>query len=168
MRHLYLQSLTKPGRPFARRSLSSAAALAPDRHRHGLLHRIVGAEHRNKQFTAHHQLAQPRLVGAGEAGIRSHQTLISERPQGPRLRPVRGMDLGAVEVAVRGMQRPAARPLDGDAGMARRMAGQGHQQDLRRQVVELRHRVEAEPAPAGRTVRHTVCQRAVSPHCAGR
>ena len=56
--------------------------------------------------------------------------------------------LVAVEIGVAGVQQPAPVVLDGDAGMARGVAGQGDHQNFRRQAGQVAHAGEAVPSLA--------------------
>ncbi|MNP62996.1 hypothetical protein D3C76_1583420 [compost metagenome] len=53
-----------------------------------------------------------------------------------------------VKPGIAAVEQPPLRLLDGNPGVPRRVPGQRHQQDLRRQSVQGRYRVEAKPALA--------------------
>ena len=98
------------------------------------------------------QLAQPLLIAEACRPVLLHQPLIEPQPR--RAARVLGIELVVIEVRVTGEEEPAIVPAHRDPGVTVRVAGERHQQDLRRYALELAHGVEPEPAlSAGEPVR---------------
>src|SRR4051795_5191098 len=116
----------------------------------GELRRIVRAEDRDLALPLAQQLAQPLLVAQPRAAVGLHQPLVGPQPR--RAARVADAHLARVEVGVAGVEQPAAVRPDDDAGVAQRVAGQRHEQNLWRQAVQVAHALETEPALAVRAV----------------
>jgi hypothetical protein len=74
------------------------------------------------------QVAQASLVGEPGLAVDLHHRLIGAQADGAAR--VVGVHLAAIEVGVAGVQQPAVRGANGDAGVAGGVAGEGDEEQL--------------------------------------